>query len=157
MRARMTLTKNFEVQHFFNYPSKFFWKLLLFMFHTTLIIMKIFFRFSKSATTLWYTILDSRFPPWSWNAILEARPPLCNASSEAEALDTGGTYREWLGRKFSKSNFFKVFLKTTFLHDSCYPDHFEPKIFLFELVKNENFEYVINENCPLCITKIGKN
>ena len=32
-------------------------------------------------------------------------------------------------RKFSKSKFFKVFLKTTFLHDSCYPDHFEPKIY----------------------------
>ena len=28
--------------------------------------------------------------------------------------------------------------------------------YFFELVKNENFEYVINKNCPICITKIGK-
>ena len=28
------------------------------------------------------------------NAISEGRPPLCNTSSEAGALDTGGTYRE---------------------------------------------------------------
>ena len=28
------------------------------------------------------------------NAISEDRPPLCNTSSEAGALDTGGTYRE---------------------------------------------------------------
>ena len=58
---------------------------------------KIFFWFSKFATTLRYTILDSRFSPE--NAISEGRPPLCNTSSEAGALDTGGTYREWLGPK----------------------------------------------------------
>ena len=54
--------------------------LLLFMFHATLIIMskKYFFRFSKFATTLRYTILDSRFPPE--NAISEGRPTLCNSS-----------------------------------------------------------------------------
>ena len=34
-----------------------------------------------------------------------------------------------LDRKFSKSKFFKVFLKTTFLHDSCYPVHYKPKFF----------------------------
>ena len=28
------------------------------------------------------------------NSISEGRPPLCNTSSEAGALDTGGTYRE---------------------------------------------------------------
>ena len=53
---------------------------------------KIFFRFSKSGSTLRYTILDSRVPPC--NAISEGRLPLCNTSSEAGALDTGGTYRE---------------------------------------------------------------
>ena len=53
---------------------------------------KIFFRFSKSGSTLRFTILDSRVPPC--NAISEGRPPLCNTSSEAGALDTGGTYRE---------------------------------------------------------------
>ena len=51
--------------------------------------------FSKSGSTLRYAILDSRVPPC--NAISEGRPPLCNTSSEAGALDTGGTYREWLG------------------------------------------------------------
>ena len=60
-----------------------------------------------------------------------------------------------LDRKFSKSKFFKVFLKTTFLHDSCYPVHYEPKFF-FKIGKNENFDYKINENCPIDITKIGK-
>ena len=115
--------------------------------------LKIFFRFSKSATTLRYTNLDSRFPPW--NAILEARPPLCNTSSEAGALDTGGTYRE------SRMTRTKNFLSQSFSEN-----HFSPRFMLpwslvaknifFELVKNENFEYVINENCPICITKIGK-
>ena len=42
------------------------------------------FRFSKFATTLRYTILDSRFTPE--NAISEGRPPLCNSSSEAGSL-----------------------------------------------------------------------
>ena len=32
-------------------------------------------------------------------------------------------------RKFSKSKFFQVILETTFVHVSCYPDHYEPKIF----------------------------
>ena len=58
--SRMTRTENLLSQNF----SKFFWKLLLFMFHATLIIMsrKYFFRFSKVTRTLRYTILDSRAP-----------------------------------------------------------------------------------------------
>ena len=40
-----------------------------------------------------------------------------------------GTYREWLGPKISKSKFLKYFLETTFLYNSCFPDHYEPKIF----------------------------
>ena len=58
--SRMTRTENLLSQNF----SKFFWKLLLFMFHATLIIMsrKYFFRFSKVTHTLRYTILDSRAP-----------------------------------------------------------------------------------------------
>ena len=92
---------------------------------------KIFFWFSKFATTLRYTILNSRFPPE--NAISEGRPPLCNTSSEAGAFDTGGTYRERLGPKIFEvkifSNKIKVFLETTFVHVSCYSDHYELKIF----------------------------
>ena len=62
------------------------------------------------------------------NAISEGRPPLCNTSSEAGALDTGGTY---VPRMTRTTNFLRqnVFLKTTFFHDSCQPDHYEPKIF----------------------------
>ena len=32
-------------------------------------------------------------------------------------------------QKFSKTKCFQSFLKTTFFHDSCQPDHYEPKIF----------------------------
>ena len=32
-------------------------------------------------------------------------------------------------KNFLRQNFFKVFLKTTFFHDLCHPDHYEPKIF----------------------------
>ena len=63
-----------------------------------------------------------------WNAISETRPPLCNTSSEAGALDTGGNVRI---ENESDRKFFKVFLKTTFFHESCYPDHYEPKIFFW--------------------------
>ena len=59
-----------------------------------------------------------------------------------------------LERKFSKSKFFKVFLETTFFLDSCYPVH--KPTFFFKIGKNENFDYKINENCPIDITKIGK-
>ena len=127
------------------------------MFHATLIIMsrKYFFRLSKFATTLRYTILDSRFPPE--NAISEGRPPLCKSSSEAGALPSEVRIENDLDRKFSKS---KVFLKTTFLHDSCYPVHYLISYYLINRIlkigKIENFNYKINENCPIGITKIGK-
>ena len=68
-----------------------------FMLTCSLLAENIFFCFSKSAPTPRYTILDSRLP--SGNAISEGRPPRCNTSSEAGALDTGGTYREWLRPK----------------------------------------------------------
>ena len=37
----------------------------------------------------------------------------------------------FLIRTFSKSKISKVFLETTFLHSSCHPDHYEPKIFFW--------------------------
>ena len=40
------------------------------------------------------------------NAILEGRPPLCNMSLEAGALDTGGTYRD--SRMTQTENFLEV-------------------------------------------------
>ena len=50
-------------------------------------------------------------------------------------------------RKFSKSKFFKVFLKTTFLYDSCYPDHYEPKIFFSVLRSGFRTYNLHSEGC----------
>ena len=38
-------------------------------------------------------------------------------------------------KHFLRQNFFKVFLKTTFIHDLCHADHYEPKIF-FRFLKS---------------------
>ena len=62
--------------------------------------------------------------------ISEGRPPLCNTSSEAGAPPSEVCIENNSDRKFSKSKFFQVILETTFVHVSCYPDHYEPKIFL---------------------------
>ena len=125
------------------------------MFHATLIIMsrKYFFRFSKFATTLRYTILDSRFPLKMRSQ--KAGLPFATRARKWELSIQEVRIENDLDRKFSKSKFFKVFLKTTFLHDSCYPVHYKPK-FCLKIGKNENFDYKINENCPIGITKIGK-
>ena len=76
--SRMTRTENLLSQNF----SKFFWKLLLFMFHATLIIMsrKYFFRFSK---VTYASIHDFGLEGSPCNAISEGRPSLRNTSSEA--------------------------------------------------------------------------
>ena len=81
--SRMTRTKNFLSQNVF----KVFLKTTFFHDSCQPDEPKIFFRFSKSGSTLRYTILDSRVPPC--NAISEGRLPLCNTSSEAGALHTG--------------------------------------------------------------------
>ena len=75
--------------------------------------------------TLRCTILNSRVPPW--NAISEGRPPIFNTSSEAGALPSELHIENDSDRKFLSPTFY--FLETTFLYDSCYPDHYEPKIF----------------------------
>ena len=54
--------------------------------------------------------------------------PLHNTRSEAGAPPLEVRIENDSDRKFSKSKF-KVFLETTFVHVSCYPDHYEPKIF----------------------------
>ena len=125
------------------------------MFHATLIIMsrKYFFRFSKFTTTLRYTILDSRFPLKMRSQ--KAGLPFATRARKRELSIQEVRIENDPDRKFSKSKFFKVFLKTTFLHDSCYPVYYEPK-FIFIIGKNENFDYKINENCPIGITKIDK-
>ena len=95
-------------------------------------------------------------------------------------LESGSSrYRRYVSRMtwienclHSKSKFFKVFLKTTFLHHSlsCYPVHYKYKpnffsklvkmkilitkstkivqLVLRKLVKNKNFDYVINDQPP---------
>ena len=35
-----------------------------------------------------------------------------------------------------QAKFFKVFLETTFVHVSCYPDHYEPREYFFDLLKS---------------------
>jgi len=35
-----------------------------------------------------------------------------------------------------QAKFFKVFLETTFVHVSCYPDHYEPSEYFFVLLKS---------------------
>ena len=106
--------------------QKFSWKSLSSTVHVTLIIMsrKYFFwffeiyKFSCFLSHPRYTILESRFP--LCNAISEGRPPLCNMSSEA--------VRQPFNVRI-ETKILKVFLETTFLHSSCHPDHYGPKIF----------------------------
>ena len=74
-----------------------------------------------------YTILDSRVA--LCNAIAKGRPLLCNTSSKAGALPSEVRIENDSDQKCIQSKCFKVFLKTTFVHVSCYPDHYEPKIF----------------------------
>ena len=86
------------------------------------------------------------------NAISEGRPPLCITSLEPGALDTGGTYIENdSDQKFSKTKFFKVFLKTTFFHDSCHPDHYEPEIFFRFSKSGSTLRYtILDSRVPPC-------
>ena len=70
--------------------------------------------------------------------ISEGRPPLSNTSSEAGAPPSEVRIENDSDRKSSKSKFFKVFLETTFVHVSCYPDHYEPKIF-FSVFKGHTY------------------
>ena len=70
--------------------------------------------------------------------ISEGRPPLRNTSSEAGAPPSEVRIENDSDRKSSKSKFFKVFLETTFVHVSCYPDHYEPKIF-FSVFKGHTY------------------
>ena len=63
------------------------------------------------------------------NAISEGRPPFATRARKRELSIQEVRIENDSDQKFSKTKFFKVFLKTTFFHDSCHPDHYEPKIF----------------------------
>ena len=92
---------------------------------------------------------ENRTPPPSLSktlskALSEGRPPLCNSSSEAGALPTELRIENDSDRKFRSPKFLRYFLETTFLYVSCYPDHYEPKIFFrffleINLFRIENF------------------
>ena len=80
------------------------------------------------------------------NAISEGRPPLWPLQHE---LGSGSSrYRRYVSRmtrtkNFLRQNVFKVFLKTTFFHDSCQPDHYEPKIFFRFSKSGSTLRYTI--------------
>ena len=99
--SRMTLTENFPSQHF----SKFFWKLWTFV-HVSCYPdhyePKIFF------SVFWSPYLHSEG---------------CGCDRLELRIENNS---DWT---FSKSKIFKLFLETTFVHVSCYPNHYEQKIF----------------------------
>ena len=86
----MTRTENFLSQNFFQVFLKttFFYDSC----HPDHYEPKIFFSIFEVRT--YPSIHDFGLEGPPCNAISEGRPPLCNTSLEAGALDTGGTYRE---------------------------------------------------------------
>ena len=115
------------------------------MFHAPLIIMsrKYFFVFQSSQLPF-----DIRF--WTRGFPLEMRSwkpglPFATRARKRELSIQEVRIENDSDRKFSKSKFFKVFLKTTFLHDSCYPDHLEPKIFFRSSSKIFEVKFVSNK------------
>ena len=95
--------------------------------YPVIVSRKYIYGFSKPAPTTRYKILYSRLFPC--NAIWEGRPPLSNTSSEAGALPLERRIENDSDQKIRSHKIFKDFLETTFLHVSCYPVYFEPKIF----------------------------
>ena len=106
---------------------------------------KYFFGFFLEISFSDRKFLDSRFP-------LEMRfrkpgLPFATRARKRELSIQEVRIENESDRQFSKSKFFKVFLKTTFLHDSCYPDHYEPKIFFrFSSKYNFRFENFLSQN-----------
>ena len=143
----MTRTKNFLRQIFF----KVFLKTTLFhdLCHPDHYEPKIFFRFLKSGSTLRYTISDSRVP--SCNAISEGRPPLQHELGSGSSRYRRDVSRMTRTNNFLRQNFFKDFLKTTFFHDLCHPDHYEPKIFFRFSKSGSTLRYTISDSrVPSC-------
>ena len=123
--SRITLTENFRSQNFSKLFLKTFVHVSCYPDHYE---PKIFFSVFKVHTYPSSSIHDFGLEGSPCNAISEGRPPLRNTSSEAGAPPSEVRIENDSDRKSSKSKFFKVFLETTFVHVSCYPDHYEPKI-----------------------------
>ena len=144
--SRMTRTENFLSQNFF--------KVFL---ETTFVHVscypdhyepKNFFRFSKVTHTLRYTILDSRAP-----LVMRSRKaglPFAIRARKRELRLQRYVSRMTRTENFLSQNFFKVFLETTFVHVSCYPDHYEPKIFFrFSKVTHTLRYTILDSRAPL--------
>ena len=57
---------------------------------------------------------------------------------------------------FLRQIFFKVFLKTTFFHDLCHPDHYEPKIFFRFSKSGFTLRYTISDSRVLPCNAISE-
>ena len=123
--SRMTRTKSFLSQNIFIvFLETTFLHVSCYLVHCE---QKIFFGFSKSATTPRYTILDTRLP--FVLCYLGRQASLSNTSTEMGVLPLRVRIENDSDRKLSKSKLFYSFLETTFLHVSCYPVHCEPIFF----------------------------
>ena len=116
-----------------------------------------------------FSVFEVRNYPSIYDFGLEVSPLKCDLGSQASPLQhelgSGSSrYRRYVSRmtrteNFLSQNFSKFFWKPLFstIHALLVlPWSLWAEIIFFELAKNENFDYVINENCPICITKIGK-
>ena len=99
---------------------------VLYVVWSTLCRLVKFYMSTGQLNVVWSSFMSTGQLPYT---ISEGRPPLRNTSSEAGAPPSEVRIENNADRKFSKSKFFQVILETTFVHVSCYPDHYEPKIF----------------------------
>ena len=126
------------------------------MFHATLFIISrtYFFGFSKSAPTPRYTILDSMLL-----LVMRSRKvglPFATRARKRELSIRQVRIENESDRKFLKSIFFEVFLKTTFLHVSCYPVHYQPKIFVWISKSAPTPRYTILDSWLLLVMRSRK-
>ena len=97
-------------------------------------------------TKIFFSIFEVRNYPSIYDFELEVSP--CNALE----LESGSSrYRKYVSRMTWIENFLKPLFST--IHVTLF---IISRNFFFKIGKNENFDYKINENCPIGITKIGK-
>ena len=111
---------------------------------------KMFFRFSKFATTQYPSIYAFG---------LEVSPCKCDLRRQASPvqleLESGSSrYRRYVSRMNGSTIFF---LKTTFLHGSLYPVHYKPKFFFSKLVKMKILITKSTKIVQLVLRKLVKN
>ena len=112
-----------------------------------------------------FSVFEVRNYPSIYDFGLEVSPLKCDLGSQASPLQhelgSGSSrYRRYVSRmtrteNFLSQNFSKFFWKPLFstIHATLF---IISRNFFFKIGKNENFDYKINENCPIGITKIGK-